>query len=351
MPKYAINGRYIVRKLTGQERFASELVAELDKIVQNDDFVIVVPEYAREIPAYKNISVVRYGKIKSHLWEQVSFYNYIKRNKLISINLTTTCPFLSPDIVCIHDAAYYEISSLLSQNIYGKLSLLWHKLLIHSASKKAKLILTVSEYSKKRLSKIMNIPEDKIFILRNAWQHIERINQDESIFSKLPIDIRTGGFYLALSSLAPQKNFFWIEEVAKRNPSNQFIICGGSSSNLDLSIDKTIRNLHFTGYIPDEQIKALMKKCKAFIHPAIYEGFGIPPLEALACGAQIIISSTTCLPEIYGKSAHYIDPYNYDYNLDEILNEPVQDVHKTLAKYNWTDEAKKLYNIILTANG
>ncbi len=351
MPKYAINGRYIVRKLTGQERFARELVAELDRIVQNDDFVVVVPEYATEIPAYKNISVVRYGKIKSHLWEQISFYKYIKRNKLISVNLTTTCPFLSPDIVCIHDAAHYEISSLLSQNVYGKLSLLWHKLLIHSASKKAKIILTVSEYSKKRLSTIKNIPENKIFVLRNAWQHIERINCDESIFSNLPLDIKKGGFYLALSSLAPQKNFSWIIEVAKRNPSNQFIICGGLSGNFNLLVDKAIENLHFIGYVTDGQMKALMKNCKAFIHPAIYEGFGIPPLEALACGTQIIISTSTCLPEIYGKSAHYIDPYKYDYNLDEMLDEPVQDAQETLVKYNWAIEAKKLYNIVLTTNG
>jgi glycosyltransferase involved in cell wall biosynthesis len=61
-------------------------------------------------------------------------------------------------------------------------------------------------------------------------------------------------------------------------------------------------NIHFTGYLTDGEIKALMQNCRAFIHPAIYEGFGIPPLEAMSCGADLIISTATCLPEIYEKS-------------------------------------------------
>lgn len=89
-----------------------------------------------------------------------------------------------------------------------------------------------------------------------------------------------------------------------------------------------------------------MSECKAFIHPAIYEGFGIPPIESLSCGAKLIVSTATCLPEIYGKSAHYIDPYNYDVDLNELLSEPVAPASEVLERFSWEREAEKLYEIL-----
>ncbi len=347
MQKYAINGRFIVRKQTGQERFASELIRELDKLDLKDEFVLIVPEYAQNIPQYEHIRVVKYGKVKSHFWEQISFFRYIKKHNLISINLTTTCPLFSPDIVCLHDAAVYEIHDLLTQNVYGKLSTAWHKMMCYVAQKRAKRILTVSEYSKKRLMHYLQIPSEKISVVYNAWQHFNNVEPDESIFSQIPQSIQKKKYFMALSSLTPQKNFMWIKEVAKRNPTCQFVICGSSEGFTKMGESELKEsNLHFTGYISDAQIKALMMECRAFIHPAIYEGFGIPPLEALACGAELILSNAACLPEIYGESAHYINPYDYEVDLEKIMQEPTKHVEETLAKYNWKTEAKKLLSIV-----
>ena len=89
-----------------------------------------------------------------------------------------------------------------------------------------------------------------------------------------------------------------------------------------------------------------MQQCKAFIHPAIYEGFGIPPLEAMSCGASVIVSTATCLPEIYGKSAHYIDPLNYDVDLDALLAEPVAAREDVLGKFDWQREGEKLLELL-----
>lgn len=150
-----------------------------------------------------------------------------------------------------------------------------------------------------------------------------------------------------MCSLSPQKNFVWIMEVAKRNPQCQFVITGKAEGFTHLGADdlKT-DNLHFTGYLKDGEIKSLMQHCRAFIHPAIYEGFGIPPLEAMSCGAELILSPATCLPEVYEKSAHYIDPYNYDVDLDALLKEPIEDSQKILDKYDWAKEAEKLYEVL-----
>ncbi len=93
-------------------------------------------------------------------------------------------------------------------------------------------------------------------------------------------------------------------------------------------------------------MKALYKNCKAFLFPSIMEGFGIPPMEALFNGVPIIISNTSSLPEIYEDCAHYIDPYKYDYSLDELLKEPVASSDKVLNKFSWEKSAKQWYELI-----
>lgn len=345
--KYAINGRFVVRKLTGQERFATELLRELDKICEKDEFVLVVPEYAETLPDYKNIKIVKYGKVKSHFWEQISLYRYCKKHHLVSVNLTSTCPLLDSGIVCCHDAASYEIRELLTQNLYGRLSYIWHQMMIEAVKRSKYPIITVSRYSKSRLSKFMKVPESRFHVISNAWQHYLRVNEDESIFEKLPKGYDRGEYYMALSSLSPQKNFIWVKEVAKRNPQKKFLIVGRAEGFTKLGTDELQEsNLHFTGYLTDGEIKSLMTRCRAFIHPAVYEGFGIPPIEALSCGAELIVSTAACLPEVYGNSAHYIDPYNYDVDLDELLKEPVAPASEVLDKYSWSKEAKKLLNLL-----
>ena len=87
---------------------------------------------------------------------------------------------------------------------------------------------------------------------------------------------------------------------------------------------------------------ALMSKCKAFIFPSYYEGFGIPPLEALSVGAKIIVSKAACLPEIYGDTAHYIDPNNPDVNLNQLLEQPVESPERILEKYTYDNAAEQL---------
>ena len=349
MKKIAINGRFIVRKQTGQERFASEIVKELDKISNKGEFVLVVPQYADRLPTYQNIEVVRYGNVKSHMWKQINFFYYIKKHKLISLNLTTKCPLLSPDIVCLHDACIFEMKDLLTHNFYGKMSYIWHRLIFRTAALKAKKILTVSNYSKDRLMYFLHISSDRIFVVHNAWQHFNLVQIDNSIFSKLPDYIKQKEYFLAVSSLAPQKNFIWINEVAKNNPQKQFVICGGAGGFTNFKEQESKpKNLYFTGYLTDGEIKALMTGCRAFIHPAIYEGFGIPPLEAMSCGAELILSTATCLPEIYGNSAHYIDPYNYNVDLDEILAGKIEPSSIILDRFSWKREASKLYELLST---
>ena len=78
-----------------------------------------------------------------------------------------------------------------------------------------------------------------------------------------------------------------------------------------------------------------MQNCRAFLHPAVFEGFGIPPLEALSLGAQVAVSNASCLPELYGNTVRYFDPYDYDVDLDELMSRPVEPPQAVLQKYSW----------------
>lgn len=344
--RYAFNGRFLTKQLTGQERYATELLACLDGLCEKGEFCVVTSKNALTIPKYRNIEVIQTGTLKREVWEQFCLGPWLRKHNMKCVNLTSTYALGHCEVVCIHDASIYEIGNKFIHSAYGFFGLIWKRFLCGISARRAEKILTVSNYSKEKLHEILKIPYERIFVISNAWQHYNRVQQDDSILERLSF-AKEGEYFFAMSSLSPQKNFVWIMEVAKRNPKLQFVITGKAEGFTHLGADdlKT-DNLHFTGYLKDGEIKSLMKHCRAFIHPAIYEGFGIPPIEALSCGAQLILSPATCLPEIYGKSAHYIDPYNYDVDLDVLLKEPVAPAAEVLDKYSWEEEAKKLLKLL-----
>lgn len=348
MKKFAINGRFTVRNLTGQERFAREIIRELDKLVKPSEVVLVVPKYAKseDIPSYQNISVVRWGNVRSHFWEQIDFLLYLLLKRRTGINLCTTCPILKPDINTMHDINQ-KVNPQYFKSLYARLSTIWHSMMLYSSIWWGKKILTVSEFSKQEMLRVLNVNPDKIAVLGNGWQHINRISPDDGIFQKHP-NLKPGEFYFAASSLTPQKNFAWIIGAARKNPSDIFAIAGKKEKLTNAFGTDIPGNLFFLGYVSDREMKALMQNCKAFIHPAFYEGFGIPPLEALANGAKVIVANAACLPEVFGMSAYYIDPKDCDVNFNQLLSKEVEPASVVLNKYSWTNEAKKLYNILLT---
>lgn len=346
MVKYFIDGRFTVRNFGGQERFAYELLKELDEIVDGYDISLVVPLYSTKIDKYTNIKVVKYGKHKKGLlWEQIDFYKYVTKHKGIGIYLLNTWSIITPNIVTIHDMSVFDIPKMY-KNIYGILSVKYHRLLYYIAAKKAEKIITVSEFSKDRISKILKVDRDKIFVIGNGWQHVNRIKEDFTVFDKHP-EICKGKYFFSVSSLTPQKNFKWVKENAFFNLQNMYVIAGEKIKLSNEKLDEYPSNVLFLGRVEDGEMKALMNNCKAFIHPAIYEGFGITPMEALSVGAKVIVSNASCLPEIYADSVYYVDPYNCKINLDELLSENVESADEVLNKYSWKTSAYLFKRLIL----
>ena len=167
----------------------------------------------------------------------------------------------------------------------------------------------MSEFSKSEIAKYYGVPASKMDVVYNAWQQMQRIAPDEGIFARHP-QLKHGQYYFSMANLLKNKNFPWVLRAAGAKPDAVFAIAGGGSlaaeaERLGLA---DLPNVLYLGYVSDGAAKALMAHCKAFLFPTLYEGFGIPPLEAAACGApQIIVSDTPCMREVYGPCAAYID--------------------------------------------
>ena len=346
--KYVIDGKFLTEKITGIQRYAIEITRELDKMASDLDIEIVVPLNCEiDSSQYCNIKVVYFGKRTGDMWEQLDLPRYLKKCHAIGIHLCNVVPILYPKgIACIHDISY-KVNPQFFTNRHGRMSRLWHMLQYYIITKKARHIITVSEFSKNEIIKYYNVEHKQISVIYNAWQHFVRRLPDENCFSKFSM-LEKHKYYFSMSSLAVNKNLKWVVEVARRNPNETFAVAGMlDEQRLGEAFDVSeLHNIYYLGYVSDDEAKILMKYCKAFLFPTLYEGFGIPPLEAMSMGADCIISNRTCLPEIYGNSVYYIDPKDYEVDVIQLTEGEKAKNEIALEKYSWEDSAMKLRDIL-----
>lgn len=347
--KFVINGFFLYRTVTGVQRYAYELIQSVDKWCTGDmDIELLVPNIEiKKLPKLKHIKLKRFAKCKSQtIWEQFYFFFYLLKNRAIGINLCNAFPFLKPDITVIHDVYYktFKIANFPDKSLKKLINIVYMRLMYLMAFVFSKCIITVSEFSKSEIMKYYPFLYKEIHVIYNGWQHFNLIKEDNNVFKLFP-QLASKQYFFSLGSLLPNKNIDWVLNVAQKSPQYMFAISGHDyTGNTHLNIKSP--NVLYLGYLSDGQVKALMRHCKAFVFPSLYEGFGIPPLEALSVGASVIISNRACLPEIYKNGAHYIDAQNTDVDLESLLSQKVDDPEKILDTYSWEKSAKKLYDLL-----
>ena len=305
---WAVDGSFFAKRLSGIQRYSIELLAALDRIVPPGLVEIVTPQGV-ETPPYTNIKTVPFGTHKGGVWQQLDYPRYLKQRGAKGLATCNVIPLFGfRGIAVVHDVCYRARPDFYTDP-RGRLSAAWHRLQYRRIAKKAERIITVSEFSKSEITKYYGVPASEIEVVYNAWQQMERITPDDSIFAAYP-QLKAGAYYFSMANLLKNKNFPWVLRAAKARPDAVFAIAGGGSlaaqaERLGLA---DLPNVLYLGYVSDGAAKALMARCRAFLFPTLYEGFGIPPLEAAACGApEIIVSDTPCMREVYGPSAAYID--------------------------------------------
>ncbi len=351
MQKILINGNFLCRNLTGIERFAWELLRRLDVILPaGSPLFLLVPANAKSIPQYKNIGLIKSEKaIKGFpKWDLVDFPKELKKEKAVALNFSNTAPLGKKcGIAFLHDIYAFDCPEDFS-SFRDRLVKLYSCLHYKNITKNALMVAAVSDFSKKQIQKAYNLPEKRICVINNGWEHFKSVKSDASIFERFP-ELSKKDFYFTLGSLSKRKNLKWIAKYAKSHQKQKFAVSGKAISGLlpaELEVLKKLSNVILLGYVTDGEVKALMSSCKAFLFPSYYEGFGIPPLEALSCGAKVISSNAASLPEIYGKAVHYINPDSTDCDLDELLTEQVESPEKVLETYTYENAAKKLLKML-----
>lgn len=358
MKQIIINGKFMADRMQGMIRYSRELLKALDLLLvsYNEDnnrhgkeqlkITLVVPSNAKEIPCYENINVLSVGKNTGIKWEQTDLRKYVNANKgAVCFNTCNVAPLgIAPGITTVHDIMYKTMPGDF-KTLRNRVSRLWHILQYNYVFSHEKVILTDSEYSKKEIIRYYPKAKEKIRIVPASWQHVLDYKDNPDWQSEYPFLVK-GEFFFSLSTLSGHKNGQWIVETAKKNPQAVFAIAGKYYELADYEIPD---NVHFLGFVSDEDACSLIKNCRAFIHPASYEGFGLPPLEALALGAKVISSDATSLPEVLDDSVYYINPNEPCDDIEHLLAGEVGNPNDALDKWSWSGSAKmllELFNIV-----
>lgn len=226
-------------------------------------------------------------------------------------------------------------------------------------AKTAKVIFTVSQYSKNELVRYCHIPIEKLVVVYEGCDHISRIPSDQGVFKKYCIGDKP--YILAVGSNALHKNFSVLDEAAAALPPDEIeiIIAGGDFKGWFNSVpDCNAKGARRLGYVTEMELKALYERATAFVFPSNYEGFGLPPLEAMACGCPVIVSKIASLSEICGDAALYIDPDRPEELKEKIMcitkipsrqEQKEKGIHQA-QKYKWSSTAKETWKHLRAAN-
>ena len=366
--KVVISG-YIGKKVTGIGR---NLISLLDNSVSNIEYIIytnydMVDDLKFHNPNVfiKTYSISRNDSFKNLLWTTFVFPFKVLAEKADSgliPNFTLLLLKFKPTIVIMHDLIEFNVPCKFS----SKKMFYRTKLADPITAKRADHIITVSENSKRDIIKFLRVKEEKITVVYNGVDQAKFKKMDNVQANSI---LKKRGWpenYILYTGTIdhPGKNVMNVikafEKLKKENKyDGSLILAGMLGSGYEVLVDyvkksKYMNSIILTGFVSDEELIALYSNCKIFCFVSLYEGFGIPPLEALSCGAKVIVSNTSSLPEVVGEIGITIDPLDVDMlaksieqniNINKLFSE--RTLIKHLKNYNWKMLNKKFEDVLI----
>ncbi|MEK7549674.1 MAG: glycosyltransferase family 1 protein [Patescibacteria group bacterium] len=332
MKIFAIDIRLIGKKRTGDEMVFFELTRALLKqdtenqyllVTDTDDVAVLSVIYARlECIGQKNVEVVSLSGKNRFLWNLVSVPIFLLRRKVDVYHTQYILPFFVPRrtkvLTHVHDVSFRAYPELI-----GWKDRLFLSLLIPPSLRRADLILVPSQFTKDEIVRYYRIQPEKISVVSNAvsadfLESTRGAFDENALREKYHLPEK---FFLSVGTQQPRKNLpFLIRSLAllqKRLPEAKFVIVGSRNAHhTDASIERVVaeekleESVIFSGYVDQKDLPALVSLAWVFVFPSLYEGFGIPLLEAMSQGVPVASSEAQALQEIGGEAALYFDPTN-----------------------------------------
>ncbi len=303
----------------------------------------------------------KYGKLAAitrFLWNTFLYPLQAKNYDYLISTTTHGSFFLKNQILTIHDLLSLKFDNISAHQRF------YYKYFLPFLVSRAKLIVTISETTKKDIIHFLKCPEDKIHVIYNGYDQTRYFPLDHNPQLILK-EYGVSNYWLAVGPTYAHKNLEKLIEVYNKLSDTEkaqkpLVIAGGKDPYLTRLIRlveklKLTKHVYFLGYVPENLMPSLYREAFALIFPSLYEGFGLPPLEAMACGCPVITSLVSSMPEVCGDAALYINPSDENSILEairQLLNE--SDLYDGLkkkglaraAKFSWNKNAQALKELL-----
>ena len=345
MSKLIINGRFLSQRLTGVHRYAYEMTRALHRA--GVPLVVVAPRQIQ--PSYElAFPVEQTGRTASHWWEQVELPRYVQKHHpgATILSFTGLGPIgYSRSVMTIHDLSFLANPRWFSLPYYC-----FYRLMTPLAARRAKLIITVSRFSQQQIIQRLHVPAGKIVVAYNAVS--DEVLQASPKALAEPLH---EPYLLTVSSLDPRKNLKRLIKAFRqvRVPEVWLYVVGAAHPSFrSTGIDTAAyERIVFLGYKDDAHLKYLYPHACAIVYPSLFEGFGLPNIEAFAQGCPVLTSDIPPHREVCGEAALYCNPTDtadMTRQMERLLNDSAlcaqlkQAGTQQLKRYSWTLSAQKI---------
>lgn len=319
--RIGIEAQRIFRKNKhGMDYVVLQEIKELQLLdTENEYFIFVKPGEDRCIEETKNFHIIEVKCPSYPLWEQVALpYAARKYNVDILHCTSNTAPIIcnTPLVLTLHDIIFLEPRDTNNKSFYQNLGWLYRRLVVPRILDKCKRIITVSNFELKNIIGKLSIPESRMAMIYNGYNTwFKPINDVESITSKY---IDKTGYFFFLGNTDPKKNtertlIAYSNYCKQSSVKRKLLVADLAPQYLEEFIVKNkLDNIRdqvvLTGYVVNSHLPYIYNGAFAFLYTSLRESFGIPLLEAMACGTPVITSNTSSMPEIGGKDAALVNP-------------------------------------------
>ena len=367
--RVGLDGYPLAEPRTGVGHYTLELARALALIAPSDRFELVSPapfsSSALEEINQANLSNLRAvhlktSRIRGHWWA-VGLPLYVTKARFDLFHGTNfEVPFWNRrSVVTIHD-----LSALLHREKHRDSLARRARLRLPIVAKLARKIITPTESVKREVCEHLRVNADKVIAIPSAArQSFQPVPSEQTVETRKRLAIEDD-FLLFVGTLEPRKNLLTLlkafdQIVRQTSLRPQLVITGGEGWLMDETFSFIKHSgigdrLRLTGYLGDAELRALYSSCRIFVYPSLYEGFGLPPLEAMACGAPVIAGRVAALQEVLGSAARLVDPLNVEalagsmvelIENDEARRRLASNGPKHAAKFSWAETARRTLNV------